>query len=188
MPKTAGLFSKPLRWQLYLTARCFFLLVPWLARLLAADVALSALLPVSTIFPDLCYELSSGIAESIWRGVQRIFTRANHAEIIVSGAEYLPKGESAVVISNHVGWTDFYMIQELAERCDMLSRCRWFAKRQLKWVPFLGWGLWAMGMPLVSRKWMQDAREMNRVFSGVLQRRWPICMLASTDPNMRSGS
>jgi hypothetical protein len=57
----------------------------------------------------------------------------------------------------------------------MLGRCRWFAKKEPKWVPFLGWGLWAMGMPLVSRKWMQDKRELRRVFDGVARRKWPIC-------------
>ena len=104
-----------------------------------------------------------------------MFTRINRAQITVSGAEKLPKNESAIVISNHVEWTDFYMIQDLALRAGMLGRCRWFAKQQLKYVPFLGWGLWAMGMPLVSRKWTTDQKEMDRVFRGVLQRHWPMC-------------
>lgn len=155
--------------------RCAAFFVPWLAHLLLADVALSLLLPVSAVAPSLAYNLSSAIAEPVWRGIQSIFTRINHADIIVSGAEQLPRGESAIVVANHVEWTDFYMIQEVALRCGMLGRCRWFAKQQLKWVPFLGWGLWAMGMPLVSRKWMQDQREMDRVFAGVLQRQWPTC-------------
>jgi hypothetical protein len=42
-------------------------------------------------------------------------------------------------------------------------------------VPFLGWGLWAMGMPLVSRKWMKDRKELDKVFKGVVERKWPIC-------------
>lgn len=177
MPSLTGrLSSKPLRLQLYLIARCALLVLPWLAQLLAADIVLSALLPWSAAFPNLCYNLSSRIAESIWRGVQNIFTQANRAEIVVSGADRLPDGESAIVVSNHLEWSDFYMIQELAERKGMLSRCRWFAKTQLKWVPFLGWGLWAMGMPLVSRNWTEDRKEIERVFAGVLQRRWPICM------------
>ena len=169
----------PLGTHLALALRGALLVVPWLAQLLLADLLLSALLPLSIFFPDRCHALSSRIAESIWRGVQRIFTQSNGAEIVVSGAETLPQGESAIVVSNHVQWTDFYMIQELAEKAGMLSRCRWFAKQQLKWVPFLGWGLWAMGMPLVSRRWTQDQREMDRVFQGVLQRHWPICMYNS---------
>ena len=67
------------------------------------------------------------------------------------------------------------MIQELAIKTGMLGRCRYFAKSQLRWIPLLGWGLWAMNMPLVTRKWMSDQREMDRVFRGVLERKWPIC-------------
>ncbi|KAH9845732.1 Acyltransferase C-terminus [Teratosphaeria destructans] len=168
--------------------RCALLLGPWLAQLLIADIALSALLPVSVVLPDLCYDVSSRIAEAIWRGIQRIFTRSNGADIVVSGAENLPQGESAIVVSNHVEWTDFYMIQELAGRVGMLGRCRWFAKQQLRWVPFLGWGLWAMGMPLVSRKWTSDQKEMDRVFKGVLQRQWPMWLIAYSEATRYTAS
>lgn len=162
-------------WAVFLAVRCALLTLPWLLHLLISDILLSCLLPISAIAPDLAYNLSSKIAESVWHGIQLIFTRINGAKIVVSGIDALPPGESAIVVSNHVEWCDFYLIQELAIRRGMLSRCRYFAKQQLKWVPFLGWGLWAMGMPLVSRKWTQDQREMDRVFNGILQRRWPIC-------------
>ncbi|CAK4033432.1 related to 1-acyl-sn-glycerol-3-phosphate acyltransferase delta [Lecanosticta acicola] len=154
---------------------------PWLLHLFLADILLSALLPISAVAPGLAYDLSSRIAESVWRGIQFIFTGINRAQIIVSGAENLPRGESAIVIANHVEWTDFYLIQEAAIRCGMLGRCRWFAKQQLKWIPFLGWGLWAMGMPLVSRKWTVDQREMDRVFQGVLQRKWPMWLVSYSE-------
>lgn len=162
-------------WQLFLGARCAVYLLPWLAHLFVADLALSALLPVSVLLPNACYNASSWIAETVWRGIQLIFTRVNRANIIVSGVDKLPQDESAIVVANHVQWTDFYMIQELAIRSSMLGRCRWFAKKNLKWVPFLGWGLWAMNMPLVSRKWTQDRKEIDRVFRGVVERQWPIC-------------
>ena len=162
-------------WAVVLAVRCAAFTLPWLVYLFIADFLLSALLPLSAVAPDLAYDLSSNIAESVWHGIQLIFTRINRAKIVVSGSDALPAGESAIVVSNHVEWCDFYLIQELAVRRGMLGRCRYFAKQQLKWVPFLGWGLWAMGMPLVSRKWTQDQREMDRVFNGILQRRWPVC-------------
>jgi len=149
-------------------------LLPWLLRLIVANTILSLLLPFALVAPTAVYNASSLIAASIWLGIQRIFTGANKAHIIVTG-DALPPGESAIVVCNHVEWSDFYMIQELALRSGMLSRCRWFAKKELKWVPFFGWGLWAMGMPLVSRKWMQDERELRRVFDGVARGKWPIC-------------
>ena len=153
-------------------------LLPWLLRLIVANTLLSLLLPFSLLSPTAVYNASSVIAASVWLHIQRIFTATNKAHIIVTG-DALPPGESAIVVCNHVEWSDFYMIQELALRANMLSRCRWFAKKELKWVPFLGWGLWAMGMPLVSRKWMEDRKEMERVFGGVVEKKWPICRFFS---------
>lgn len=174
----AGQDRPSLSWKLFLASRASLFLIPWLGYLSFADILLSALLPISALFPTLSYNISSYIAASVWRGIQFIFARINRANIIVSGVDRIPDNESAIVVSNHVEWTDFYMIQDLAIRAGMLGRCRWIAKRQLKWVPLLGWGLWAMGMPLVSRKWTEDQNELNRIFRGVLERKWPICKLA----------
>ena len=160
--------------KLLLLVRATIHLVPWLIRLAIANTLLTILSLLTLFLPTLVYNLSSLIAASVWSHIQHIFTRTNGARILVTG-DALPQAESALVLSNHVEWSDFYMIQELALRANMLGRCRWFAKKELKWVPFLGWGLWAMGMPLVSRRWMQDERELRRVFDGVASRKWPIC-------------
>ena len=151
------------------------LTLPWILHLFVSDLAISLLLPVSFLFPTASYNLSSSLAYLVWLGIQNIF-QFNEGRITVSGAE-LPRNESAIVIANHVAWTDFYMIQHMAIRAGMLSRQRYFAKKELRYVPFLGWGLWAMGMPLVSREWAQDKNEMNRVFNGIVKNKWPICML-----------
>ncbi|MCJ1433003.1 hypothetical protein MMC27_002362 [Xylographa pallens] len=63
----------------------------------------------------------------------------------------------------------------------MLGRCRWFAKSQLKKVPFLGWGLWAMGMPLVTRDWTHDSQEMDRVFRGIKKYNWPTWLISYSE-------
>lgn len=164
-----------------LAPRFLLVFVPWLCALLLADLALTALLPAATVAPTLVYHVSSWIAEAIWRGIQWICATYNQAGIVLVG-DPLPPGESAVVVCNHVEWTDFYMIQALALRSGMLGRCRWFAKHQLKWVPFLGWGLWAMGMPLVTRRWTHDKREMDRLFRGIKSEQWPICVFLSISP------
>jgi 1-acyl-sn-glycerol-3-phosphate acyltransferase len=158
----------------YTNLRGVSIVAPWILHLLATDVVLSALLPLSYFFPTFVYNVSSRLASLVWRGIQTIFTRFNRARVTTSGT-HLPKNESAIVVSNHVSWADFYLIQHLAMQSGMLGRCRWFAKQQLKWVPFLGWGLWAMGMPLISRNWDKDQRELDRVFKGPKTFRWPMC-------------
>jgi 1-acyl-sn-glycerol-3-phosphate acyltransferase len=160
--------------DIVLSIRGLILLVPWLVYLGIIDLILSALLPVSWFFPNWVQNVSSALAFTVWNWIQVIFEYCNGGEIVLSGDD-LPQEESAIVIANHVSWTDFYMIQSLAVRSGMLSRCRWFAKIQLRWVPFLGWGIWAMGMPMVSRNWMKDQKELDRVFSGVVDQKWPTC-------------
>lgn len=89
-------------WTAALGLRAAVFTLPWLVHLFAADALLSALLPVSAVFPNLAYNLSSRIAESVWRGIQLIFTRFNGANIVVSReTDRLPRGESAIVVSNH---------------------------------------------------------------------------------------
>ncbi|KAF2808619.1 uncharacterized protein BDZ99DRAFT_59569 [Mytilinidion resinicola] len=157
------------------------LLLPWTAYLLGADVVLSLLLPLKLLFPTLVFNASSLIANSVWAWVQGIFVTWNRASITISSNQRLPKGESAIVVANHVSWSDFYLIQEVAQRSGMLGLCRWFAKKSLRWVPFLGWGLWAMGMPLVSRNWTKDERELEKVFRGVVQKKWPVWLISYSE-------
>ena len=82
--------------------------------------------------------------------IQWFFTSVNGAHITISGDPLVPD-ESAVVLCNHVGWSDFYMIQACAIKAGMLGGTRYFAKAQLKKVPLLGWGMIAAGMPMVTR-------------------------------------
>ncbi|KAI9740321.1 MAG: hypothetical protein M1834_004900 [Cirrosporium novae-zelandiae] len=166
--------------KIYNNARGIIVTIPWLFYLSASDAILSFLLPFSFISPTLVYNLSSIIASLVWHGIQQIFVSFNHANITISGIP-LPQNESAIVVVNHVSWTDFYMIQALAIRSGMLGRCRYFAKKQLRWVPFLGWGLWAMGMPLVSREWTKDQKEIERVFWGPKQFGWPIWLISYSE-------
>lgn len=158
--------------------RGVLLIVPWLLYLVISDLIWSALLPVSYLFPDAVYNICSFVAYTNWSWIQAIFEVFNGGKITISG-DQLPEGESAIIISNHVSWTDFYMIQKLAIRSRMLGRNRWFAKAELKYVPLLGWGIWSMGMPMVSRKWLHDQKELDRVFNGIVVRKWPTCNYAS---------
>lgn len=157
--------------------RGILIFIPWACELILMDLILSALLPVSYFFPNWVYDVSSFVAFTCWYSIQMIFEVLNSGKITKSG-DVLPKGESAIVIANHLSWTDFYMIQSLAVQAGMLGRCRWFSKIELRRVPLLGWGIWAMGMPMVSRKWMQDKKELDRVFSGITDREWPTCRSA----------
>ncbi|KAF2460097.1 hypothetical protein BDY21DRAFT_408203 [Lineolata rhizophorae] len=167
------------------TLRAALFLIPWLLLLLAADAALSLLLLLKPLAPRPTYDASSAIAcggggsARATASVQQPPDRTTSSDL--SDLSALVGGASAVVVANHVAWADFYLIQEVAARAGMLSRCRWFAKSQLRWVPFLGWGLWAMGMPLVTRKWASDRKEMRKVFDGIVEGALPIWLISYSE-------
>ncbi len=145
-------------------------------HLALANLLLTLSLPLYPLLPRKIYDLNSSIAYTVWAFIQHIFEGQHNAKITFSG-DYsdLPKQENALVIANHISWTDFYLLQALAQRKGMLSRCRWFAKTQLRWVPLLGWGLLAMKMPMVTRRWTSDRREMEGLFGRIKNEKLPMC-------------
>ena len=151
--------------DIFIWVRGFLLTLPWALYLVAMDLVLSIMLPFSVLFPNFVYDASSFVAFTNWNWIQCIFEVFNGAKITMSG-DTLPEGESAIVISNHVSWTDFYMIQALAVRSGMLGRCRWFSKIELRWVPLLGWGIWAMGMPHGKQKLAEGQERIGSRFCG----------------------
>jgi len=159
------------------------LIAPFAIHLLVADLLISLLLPASFVLPTLVYDLSSALAWTVWLHIQLLFESVNGAPIMafpapVAAASALPRHESAIVLANHVSWADFYLIQHLARSAGMLGRCRWFVKAQLARVPLLGWGLWAMGMPMVSRDWTHDRAQLSRLFRGPADRGWPVWLVS----------
>ncbi|KAF2084016.1 hypothetical protein K490DRAFT_50166 [Saccharata proteae CBS 121410] len=171
--------------------RAVFLLLPWLLYLLLVDLCLSLLPPLKPLLPTATYNASSHLAYTVWLWIQHIFTSLNNASITITTNQpdnALPRGDSAIVVCNHVAWADFYMIQEVARRCGMLGRCRWFAKRELRWVPFLGWGLWAMDMPLVSRNWTADRAVIERTFRGIVGNKLPVWLISFSESHRYTAS
>lgn len=50
-----------------------------------------------------------------------------------------------LLISNHISWLDIAVLSSL----DALPAPKFFLKDELKYVPFIGTGAWAMGMPFM---------------------------------------
>jgi 1-acyl-sn-glycerol-3-phosphate acyltransferase len=111
----------------------------------------------------------------------------------------IPREENAFILCNHQSYTDFWAIHTVAQRKSMLSRCRYFAKNSLRYVPLFGYtipfrrnffaallrhlssitdGRWALmlsGMVMVKRNWDRDRVELERTFAKMKERKWPVC-------------
>ncbi len=67
----------------------------------------------------------------------------------VRGLEHLSKKEWYLVISNHQSWVDILVLQKLLiKRIPFL---KFFLKKELIWVPFLGIAWWALDFPFMKR-------------------------------------
>lgn len=67
----------------------------------------------------------------------------------VSGLEKLEKKEWYLVLSNHQSWVDILVLQTLLN--GKIPMLKFFLKKELIWVPFLGLAWWALDFPFMKR-------------------------------------
>lgn len=72
---------------------------------------------------------------------------AGGAKLEVQGLENLPKTQSYIFVSNHQSTIDIPTLFMALKSFDT----RFVAKKQLKWVPMLGWYMWAAKFVFVDR-------------------------------------
>ncbi|CAG8589821.1 782_t:CDS:10 [Diversispora eburnea] len=99
--------------------------------------------------------------------------RKHKAKITFSG-DQIPSNESAIVISNHRSYSDFYMLHSVAMRRKMLPHVKYFAKDSLKYIPFFGFGMWLMGMIFIKRNWTEDENHLKKIFKAIKSYAAPI--------------
>jgi 1-acyl-sn-glycerol-3-phosphate acyltransferase len=89
------------------------------------------------------------IAET-WAEIDKlIFARCIPTQWDIRGGEGLRVDTSYLVVSNHQSWVDIpALIQALNRRTPFF---KFFLKRELIWVPFLGLAWWALDYPFMKR-------------------------------------
>ncbi|NOX32433.1 MAG: acyltransferase [Deltaproteobacteria bacterium] len=75
----------------------------------------------------------------------------------IRGLEKLEKKEWYLVISNHQSWVDILALQTtLNKKIPML---KFFLKKELIWIPFLGLAWWALDFPFMKRYSKKKIKE-----------------------------
>lgn len=67
----------------------------------------------------------------------------------IEGPADLNPHASYLVISNHRSWTDIVVLQHIFR--DKIPFLKFFLKKELIWVPFLGLAWWALDFPFMKR-------------------------------------
>jgi 1-acyl-sn-glycerol-3-phosphate acyltransferase len=85
-----------------------------------------------------------------WATINKfLLTLFNKVEWEVTGQESLNKNSWYLVISNHISWTDIVVLSALFK--DSMPITKFFVKKQLLFVPFVGLACWALDMPFMRR-------------------------------------
>lgn len=79
-------------------------------------------------------------------GIQNLFTKVNYQ---VTGLDKLDKKDWYLVLSNHQSWVDILVLQRLLN--GKIPFLKFFLKKELIYVPFLGIAWWALDFPFMKR-------------------------------------
>jgi 1-acyl-sn-glycerol-3-phosphate acyltransferase len=70
----------------------------------------------------------------------------------VSGLEHVPDFPVVIMAKHQSAWETLFMEANLPPQC-------WIIKRELLWLPFIGWGLWGVKSIAIDRSSRHTARE-----------------------------
>ena len=105
-------------------------------------------------------------AELIY-GVRVIFT-----------GEDVPMRENALLISNHQQMPDIPAIMKFSKTKERLGDLKFFVKKQLKWVPGMGWGMQFLDCLFIDRDWASDSEQIRRTFDRLVNGRVPVYLVS----------
>ena len=106
------------------------------------------LIPIKPWQTGISY-LLDGCA-SAWISINNVNQRVTGpTKFEVSGLEALTINDWYLVISNHQSWVDIVVLQRLFNR--KIPFLKFFLKKELIWVPFLGIAWWALDFPFMRR-------------------------------------
>lgn len=109
---------------------------------------LKFLVPVA-IWRKGCERVINGIA-SLWIAINNWNIRVtNPAKWDVQGVDGLDRNGWYMVVANHQSWLDILVLQRIFHR--KIPFIKFFLKKELIWVPFLGLAWWALDFPFMKR-------------------------------------
>ncbi|MBG08557.1 MAG: hypothetical protein CME68_07350 [Halobacteriovoraceae bacterium] len=99
---------------------------------------------------DRVYQLAVAINTEIFKKVLKVY-------IIVQGDTRLEYSKNYLVISNHVSWSDTFITQGVMNQ--IIPPFRFLSKKEVKYIPFVGFISWAYNFPLLSRNKLEKDKK-----------------------------
>ncbi|MGD9972596.1 MAG: acyltransferase [Desulfatirhabdiaceae bacterium] len=97
----------------------------------------------------ICDRMLNGIA-GLWISINNWNIQVtNSIRWDVAGLDSLEKNQWYMVVANHQSWVDILVLQKIFHR--KIPFLKFFLKKELIWVPFLGLAWWALDFPFMKR-------------------------------------
>ena len=101
----------------------------------------------------------------------------NKTSVLFSGDD-VPKRENVLLVSNHQQMPDIPAIMKLAKTKDRLGDLKFFVKKQLKWVPGMGWGMQFLDCLFIDRDWASDRERIQHTFARLVDGKVPVYLVS----------
>lgn len=106
------------------------------------------LIPVNSVRAMLNVALDR--IATFWIGINNINQRyLGGTHLDVSGDHRFSINQWYMVVANHQSWVDILILQRIFNR--RIPFIKFFLKRELIWVPFIGLAWWALEFPFMKR-------------------------------------
>lgn len=138
-----------------------------------AQVLSLLLLPFS---PKLFWHFARHPPGFYWSCLHFCLVRFQGYPVKVIGDD-VPSEENAIVLVNHQANSDIPVFFGLARQKGRLGDLKWFAKRAIKYVPGIGWGLWLLGTLFLKRNWYRDKAQIEEMFGKYVRYKIPIWLI-----------
>lgn len=109
---------------------------------------LKCLLPIASIRARLNLLLDH--IATFWIGMNNLNQRClGRSQITLSGQQTLLEKDWYMLVANHQSWVDILVLQRMFNR--RIPFIKFFLKKELIWVPFIGLAWWALEFPFMKR-------------------------------------
>lgn len=160
--------------------------------------AVVALIPLATVnifqmlsvvlYPfsrPLFFRVNINLAILVWSWWSIMIEKIHGTRITVTGDD-LPMGESAVVFANHQCQGDIVMLLSMAKRTGRMGIMRWMVKDEMRFVPFVGWGMLFLDFLFLKRDWAKDRARIQATFARLRERAAPVWLVLFPEGTRRT--
>lgn len=85
----------------------------------------------------------------------------------------IPMRENSIVTMNHRTFIDWAFSLPIAGRRGRVGCIKFFVKKNVKYIPAFGWGLYLIDTLFVSRNWTNDKKLIEETFKKLKNRKLP---------------